>query len=183
MELRAGLLETSWFQLPLQNRTPSVRTDMRKCKSRINLCRLQLFFPSLVLSQIGDGKDGTTWAVIILIALVVLFRLVSYLLSSRAAIKQGSDKGYGYLGGTVCPKCGRPFSIHLWSLRLLVARYDRCPYCKKWSFVNRQSIEVLASAENQFELTDIARVEDKDKENMEPANYRRKLDESKFDEG
>lgn len=53
----------------------------------------------------------------------------------------------GVLGGTVCPKCGRPFGLHLWALNIsLVGKYDRCPHCGKWSFVRRASPEVLEAA-------------------------------------
>jgi len=156
---------------------------MRQCIGRFNLCRIQIFFPVLILSQIGDRNNGTTWAVIILVALVVFFRLASYLLSRRGNSVKGSHKGYGYLGGTVCPSCGRPFSIHLWSLRLLVARYDRCPHCKKWSFVNRQSSELLAAAQNQFDVSDFAGVDGSDQEIEDLEKYRRKLDDSRFNEG
>lgn len=53
----------------------------------------------------------------------------------------------GVLGGTVCPKCGRPFGLHLWALNIsLVGKFDRCPHCGKWSFVRRASPEVLEAA-------------------------------------
>lgn len=53
----------------------------------------------------------------------------------------------GVLGGTVCPKCGRPFGLHLWALNVSFAgKYDRCPHCGKWSFVRRASPAVLEAA-------------------------------------
>ncbi|MDX9953211.1 MAG: hypothetical protein RBT75_03910 [Anaerolineae bacterium] len=53
----------------------------------------------------------------------------------------------GILGGTVCPKCGRPFGLHIWALNVSFAgKYDRCPHCGKWSFVRRASPAVLEAA-------------------------------------
>lgn len=173
----------SSFLLLRQDQTLNNRSYMRKCFGGINLCQIQIIFPALILSQVGDRNDGTRWAIVILVALVVFFRLASYFLSKRRISSQGSNKGYGYLGGTVCPSCDRPFAIHLWSLRLMVSRYDRCPHCKKWSFVNRQSAEVLTAAENQITRSDIARAERHSEKIEEADNYRRKLEDSRFDEG
>jgi DNA-directed RNA polymerase subunit RPC12/RpoP len=156
---------------------------MRNCTSCLKICKIQIIFSALIFSQVGDRNNGTTWAVIILVALVVIFRLASYFLSKRGLGSQGTRKGYGYLGGTVCSNCGRPFSIHIWSLRLMVARYDRCPHCKKWSFVNRQPTEVLVTAEDKFAGSFIIEDEGSDQKNDEPEKYRRKLDDSRFDEG
>lgn len=64
------------------------------------------------------------------------------------AYTPGEPRTYGMLGGTVCPKCGRPFGIHWWGLNIsFVGKYDRCPHCGKWSLVRRVSREALAAAE------------------------------------
>lgn len=59
----------------------------------------------------------------------------------------GAPRSYGALGGAICPKCGRPFAIHMFGLNIVVGKYDRCPYCGKWSVVRRTSLDVLKAAE------------------------------------
>ncbi|MEW6504128.1 MAG: Ig-like domain-containing protein [Chloroflexota bacterium] len=59
----------------------------------------------------------------------------------------GEARNYGVLGGTICPKCQRPTPLHLWSLNLGVGRWDRCENCGQFSFMRRQSLEVLRAAE------------------------------------
>ena len=54
---------------------------------------------------------------------------------------------YGLLGGTVCPKCGAPFPRHIWGLKLVVGRLDRCEYCRKWVMTTRATLEELREAE------------------------------------
>lgn len=57
-------------------------------------------------------------------------------------------RGYGMLGATICPKCGRPFGLHWWGINVsFVGKYDRCPYCRKWSLVRRAGREELLAAE------------------------------------
>ena len=60
----------------------------------------------------------------------------------------GEPRSYGVFGGTVCPKCERPFGIHWWGLNIsFVGKYDRCPHCGKWSLVRRATREALMAAE------------------------------------
>jgi D-arabinose 1-dehydrogenase-like Zn-dependent alcohol dehydrogenase len=30
----------------------------------------------------------------------------------------GAERDYGFRGGAICPKCHRPFAMHLWGLSL-----------------------------------------------------------------
>ena len=59
----------------------------------------------------------------------------------------GTPRVYGMMGGTICPRCGRAYSIHFWSLSLVAGRLDRCDFCGKWAFVTRRSPAELAAAE------------------------------------
>lgn len=65
----------------------------------------------------------------------------------RTALPLGAHRTYGPFGGTICPKCGRPFSIHLWSLNIGFKRLDRCPFCGKWSLVRAHPLQELRAAE------------------------------------
>jgi DNA-directed RNA polymerase subunit RPC12/RpoP len=65
----------------------------------------------------------------------------------KIALPPGTRRTYGWLGGTICPKCGRPFSLHFWSLNMGLKRLDRCPYCGNWSLVRARSLQELRAAE------------------------------------
>ena len=104
----------------------------------------------------SDSRGQTAKILIPLLGVILVAILVSALFSIRGSKKlqslpPGAPRSYGALGGTVCPKCGRPFGIHIWGLNMLVGKLDRCPYCGKWSLVTRHSPEALHAAE-QAEL-------------------------------
>jgi len=65
----------------------------------------------------------------------------------KEKLPPGAARNYGYYGGAICPKCDRPFSRHIYGLNLGTHKFDRCPYCGKWSLVRRASKEELDAAE------------------------------------
>ncbi len=68
----------------------------------------------------------------------------------------GKPRSYGMLGGTICPKCGKPFPRHIWGMNLVVGRLDRCEHCGKWVMTVRATPAALSAAEK---LEDIAESE------------------------
>ena len=87
-------------------------------------------------------------AVLILaaIGLAVIVPLL-FTRGKKEYLPPGAPRIYGAYGGAVCPKCSRPFSRHIYGLNLGLHKYDRCPYCGKWSLVRRASKEELEAAE------------------------------------
>ncbi len=85
--------------------------------------------------------------VVALLALVLAIQFVPTLLGKRKTLPLGATRRYGLKGGAICPKCGRPFSIHLTSLNALTGYLDYCDHCGKWSFIKRATPEQLAEAE------------------------------------
>jgi flagellar basal body-associated protein FliL len=59
----------------------------------------------------------------------------------------GAQRKYGVSGGTICPRCKRPYAMHTFSLNLGFGKLDRCPYCGKWAMVRRKSPDELRAAE------------------------------------
>jgi hypothetical protein len=83
-----------------------------------------------------------------IIALVFVLQVMTMWRSGKKRVALGAVRQYGLKGGTICPKCHRPYSIHFFSFNAgLSSYYDRCDHCGKWSFVKRQSPEALAAAE------------------------------------
>lgn len=80
------------------------------------------------------------------VGLAVLVPLV-FTRGKKENLAPGAPRSYGAYGGAVCPKCSRPFSRHIYGLNLGTHKYDRCPYCGKWSLVRRASPQELADAE------------------------------------
>jgi hypothetical protein len=65
----------------------------------------------------------------------------------RLELPPGAPRNYGFSGGAICPKCLRPFALHLYGVNLVGKKLDRCPYCGRWSAVRRANRSELAAAE------------------------------------
>jgi DNA-directed RNA polymerase subunit RPC12/RpoP len=128
----------------------------------------------------AQGNKATMQIVIPVLVVVFGAILVSVLVPAFLGRKQknlppGAPRQYP-LGGAICPKCGRPFAVHLWGLRLGIGRFDRCPYCGKWSLVKYASIEKLRAAEqaeSEGAKTEIPEMTEEEK-------LKRDLDNSKY---
>lgn len=59
----------------------------------------------------------------------------------------GEERKYGSSGGTICPRCRRPFPLHFYTLHLGPAKLERCPYCGRMGLVTRRSLSDLRAAE------------------------------------
>lgn len=95
-----------------------------------------------VISIVG-GIGGTVVVALLAVALIQGVMLKG----KRNSYEPGEPRNYGMLGGTVCPKCGRPFPRHLWGIKLVMGSLDRCDNCGKWSMTQRASAAELAAAE------------------------------------
>ena len=93
-----------------------------------------------ILGVVGGG--------IVVTLLIVGLVQGAFLKGSRKHPHQpGEPRNYGMLGGTICPKCGRPFPRHLFGIKLVVGRLDRCDNCGKWVMTNRATPAALQAAE------------------------------------
>jgi hypothetical protein len=98
----------------------------------------------------------------------------------KESLPPGAPRNYGVHGGAICPKCSRPFSRHIYGLNLGTHKYDRCPYCGKWSLVRRASHQELAAAE-AAEI-EAAKAGEFQPEISEEEELRRDLEDSRFDD-
>ncbi len=57
---------------------------------------------------------------------------------------------YGILGGTVCPKCGLPFSLKILGINWFGGKLQRCPHCGRWSVVRRAKPDALVANEARW---------------------------------
>ena len=132
-----------------------------------------------------EGMQAAFKIIVPILGLVLVVVLGSYafpLLANkgkRAYVPPGTQRNYGVMGGTICPRCGRPFAIHFMSINISFAgKFDYCPHCGKWSFVRRVPLDVLRQAE-QAELADAA--EEATVSGMtEEEKLRKELDNSRY---
>jgi hypothetical protein len=124
---------------------------------------------------------GSIFAIILGVVLIgILFSAVIPALIDRhrhGKPPTGKQR-YGFRGGTICPKCKRPFSIHIWGLNILVGKFDRCPHCGKWSVIRRIPLEDLRGAERAGQTSKVASVppmqlseQDKLRKDLEDSRY------------
>ncbi|MEA3327427.1 MAG: hypothetical protein U9R53_09000 [Chloroflexota bacterium] len=114
---------------------------------------------------------------VILITLVIFGVVQAIFLKDRTRHGKRPVEGqhYGLLGGTICPKCGCPFSRHIWALNLVVGRLDRCEYCGKWVMTTRATPEALREAES-MQIANLAEVDNEipipeSKEDLDQTRY------------
>ena len=130
-----------------------------------------------------EGWQAAAKIALPLIGIVVLVILGSFLLpllfrrGKRLQLPAGAQRNYGLLGGGICPKCKRPFAMHIYGLNLIGGKLERCPYCGSWSLVRRASLDELHKAEAaELEAeTNAAGLPDDSEEEL-----RRQIDDSRY---
>jgi hypothetical protein len=107
---------------------------------------------NFVTSEQGWKSTGNLIIPILVVVfgVMLLSFVVPWLISRgkpKAKVPLGAPRNYGVAGGTICPKCKRPFSRNLLSPNLVIGKLERCPHCGRWSLVKRLSSAELAAAE------------------------------------
>ncbi|MCP5096190.1 MAG: hypothetical protein GY943_11605 [Chloroflexi bacterium] len=136
-------------------------------------------------NQIGrefiSGKDSLNTTLLIIVPIIVISlggRWIASRIANRGQKQAGKPTIDGALGGTICPKCDKPFAIHLWSIRLATVRFDRCPHCGKWSIIHRAHPDLLSAS---LEAMEAAGQSQNAHANNDESDLRNKLDDSRFD--
>ncbi|MFQ5421664.1 MAG: Ig-like domain-containing protein [Anaerolineae bacterium] len=128
-----------------------------------------------------SGSDSTTialWIIIPILVIAIGGRILSARIANRRQKGQGQPAVHGAFGTAVCPKCGKPFAMHIWGFNVVAGKFDRCPHCGKWSLVRRahpdavqQAIDAMTKDEMVSNTPSLAPEEE----------LRKKLDDSRFD--
>lgn len=90
----------------------------------------------------------------------------------------GMPRKYGTAGGTICPRCKRPYSLHFFAPNMIIGKFERCPFCGKWGVVKSYPIDVLRAAE-QAEMVG-EQSADESIEMSEEEKLRKELEESRY---
>ncbi len=115
------------------------------------------------------------------VLLVVLFSTLGPLLLRKGKnleLAPGTERKYGISGGTICPRCHRPFAISAFGMNLLVGKLSRCPFCGKWFVARSLPIAELRAAE-KAELADL-QASEQIPEETEEEKLRREIDNSRY---
>jgi ribosomal protein L32 len=124
---------------------------------------------------------GIIGPLLIFILVAVAVALIIPILFTRGKTTKlplGAPRNYAPLGGTICPKCGRPFGVHIYGLNVVVGKLDRCPYCGKWSVVHRVSPQMLHEAEQAELSSDLAAQEQI--KGSEEEDLRKEIEDSRY---
>ncbi len=137
---------------------------------------------NVIQRQFVSGSESTKvalWLIVPILLIAVGGRFLTSWIAGRNRANQDQPAIVGPFGGTLCPKCGRPFAMHIWGLNIGLGKYDRCPHCGKWSVVRRVHPDALYDAAQAFQ--------DDEPETAVPTlteeeRLRKQLDDSRFDE-
>ncbi len=140
---------------------------------------------SLSRNFISSGSAGRTtlYIVIPIIIIAIGGRFLSSWLANRGHKKSTASgvKVHGPYGGTICPKCHKPFARHIWGFNVVVGKYDRCPHCGKWSIVRALPPDVLDAAVDAMQQAEATQNQANPNDTDDENRWRKRLDDSKFD--
>lgn len=126
-----------------------------------------------------EQSQGVIWGILVpLFGAVLLIMVLSAVIPSLLGRKATFKGSYGMLGGTVCPKCGLPFSYSFLAPNMLVGKLQRCPHCGRWSLVRRARPQELAAAEARWRGDAEKPMQPEDK----AERARRQIDDSRYEE-
>jgi hypothetical protein len=150
----------------------------------------QVTTPDVTLNFLSADQESKSMQKIFIpliggIFLIVLIAAGAQMLVMRRTVPPapGAPRSYGFKGGTICPRCGRAYAIHFWSINLPGGYFDHCDYCGKWAFVRSRSradldaavrAEVSAAQASESSLPAVEGAQ------SEEERLRKSLDESKY---
>ena len=79
-----------------------------------------------------------------IIGVALLITALSFVITSRGQGKDG--KTGGMFGLAICKECGQTFPRSLFSMNVVVGKYERCPHCGKWQVTVPASEAEIAEA-------------------------------------
>ncbi|MGI6259649.1 MAG: Ig-like domain-containing protein [Anaerolineaceae bacterium] len=79
-----------------------------------------------------------------IIGVALLITALSFVITSHGQGKDG--KTGGMFGLAICKECGQTFPRSLFSMNVVVGKYERCPHCGKWQVTVPASEAEIAEA-------------------------------------
>lgn len=130
----------------------------------------------------GESRQRLVYLIVPLLILVIGGRLLTSWIANRGQAEKTTIPINGAYGGAICPKCNKPFARHWWAPNLMSGKFDRCPHCKKWSFVSRAHPDLLqASYEAMIQAEQAQPNDEKSAPPDDDDLLQKRLDDSRFD--
>jgi len=88
--------------------------------------------------------------ILLVVGIMVVIGLIQFAMMRKRnpeGIAPGTQRNYGYAGGSICRHCGRPTPRHIWGFNIAIGKFDRCENCGKWSVMQAAPYEILRAAE------------------------------------
>jgi hypothetical protein len=103
----------------------------------------------LSAAQAGQATLRMVVPLVGIVAVIVVIMGAATVLSARrkGPVPPGQPRSYGWAGGSICPRCRRPFALNWFAPRMGLGRLVPCPHCGKWSVVRRRPLAELRAAE------------------------------------
>jgi hypothetical protein len=152
----------------------------------------QVTTPLVNLNFVSSAQESQTMQRILIplmggVFLIMLIGVGAQMINLRrnpGALAPGAARHYGLKGGTICPRCGRAYAIHFWSLNLIGGALDRCDYCGKLALVrprSRADLDAAVQAEVAGQVSESA-LPGVNGAQTEEERQKKMLDESKYTE-
>jgi hypothetical protein len=128
------------------------------------------------------GWQAAGKIIVPILGIVLVVMLVSFITTfltgrKQGAIPAGTQRNYGIKGGTICPKCSRPFAFKLLSLNMgPFHKLDRCPNCGRWGLFRRRSLDELRAAE----AAEVSGAQEYEPNISEEEKLRKELEDSRY---
>lgn len=128
----------------------------------------------------------------ILFGSIALVGIISWAVSSVVSKKTAGSQvledgempqGFSLKGGSICPKCGKPFSFHFFSVNLPFYKVDRCPHCGKVVLAKSmtyQAVETIVLSKKKSKAGAVDNGNGAAVEISEEERLKRQLDDSKY---
>jgi hypothetical protein len=127
----------------------------------------------------GESTYRTLFIIVPILILLIGGRFLSTWITKRGSKATGHPAIDGPYGGTICPRCEKPFARHIWAPNLVTVKLDRCPHCGKWSFARRLPPDVLQAAADKMAAETTA---SKPPDTPASDDFQTRLDDSRFDQ-
>lgn len=117
-------------------------------------------------------KNITLPFIFLFIGIILIVGIVQFAVMRKRnpnGVPLGTQRNYGYAGGSICRHCGRPTPRHIWGFNIAIGKFDRCENCGKWSVMQAAPYDVLRAAE----------IAEKTNESNQP-DFNHKSDEEKL---
>ncbi len=114
-----------------------------------------------------------------IVVVVILASFITTFLAGKkqGAIPPGTPRNYGIKGGTICPKCSRPYAFKLLSLNMgPFHKLDRCPNCGRWGLFRRRALDELRAAE----VAEVSGAQEFEPAVSEEEKLRKELEDSRY---